>query len=76
VEYFFLGLLSAVTGVLLAEGAAWALSQYFFKIKFEGAVAPAFVTIGVVTLLTITTGLLANRGVLKRSPLEILRAAG
>ncbi|MGN6386429.1 MAG: ABC transporter permease [Verrucomicrobiota bacterium] len=76
VEYFFLGLLSAVTGVLLAEGAAWALSQYFFKIKFEGAAAPALITIAAVTLLTITTGLLANRGVLKRSPLEILRAAG
>jgi putative ABC transport system permease protein len=76
VEYFFLGLLSAVTGVLLAEGAAWALSRYFFKIKFVGAAAPALITIAAVTLLTITTGLLANRGVLKRSPLEILRAAG
>jgi len=34
------------------------------------------ITIVIVTLLTLITGILANRGVLKRSPLEILRASG
>ena len=74
-EYLLLGVLSALTGVLLAEAGAFALAKFLFKVPFQFAIVPALVGIAVVTALTIVTGLVANRGVLDHPPLEILRAS-
>jgi putative ABC transport system permease protein len=73
VEYLLLGLLSALTGIALAEGGAWALARYLFDAQFHFAFLPMFIALVLVTIVTILTGLLANRGVLDRPPLEILR---
>lgn len=75
IEYLLLGSLAAITGVFLAEAGTWALAKFLFKINFEFAIWPALLTAGAVTLLTVVAGLVANRGVLSRPPLEILRGA-
>jgi len=74
VEYLALGLLSALTGVLLATAAAWALSVFVFKASFALPLAPLFVALLAVPALTVVTGLLMSRGVLDHPPLAILRA--
>jgi len=72
-EYFILGLLSAVVGLVLAAGAGWAISHWVFEVGFSlpwRDVAIAFVA---VPGLTVTLGLLSSRGLADTPPLEILR---
>ena len=74
VEYLFLGVFAAATGILLALVAAWSLSYFVFEGPFvlaPGALAVAFV---VVVGLTIGIGLLNSRGLYDRPPLDVLRA--
>jgi putative ABC transport system permease protein len=74
VEYLFLGVFAAATGILLALAAAWSLSYFVFEGPFvvaPGALATAFV---VVTALTIGIGLFNSRGLYDRPPLDVLRA--
>lgn len=75
-EYLFLGLFAGLTGALLAIGGSWALARFMFKIDYSLAVVPLLVALGVVSLLTVVTGLIANRGVVTHPPLEILRSEG
>ncbi len=73
IEHLFLGAFAAATGIVLALGAAWALSYFVFEGPFvmaPGALAGAFV---VVTGLTVLVGLLNSRGIYSRPPLEVLR---
>jgi putative ABC transport system permease protein len=74
VEYFSLGLLAALTGILLAVAAAWALAAFVFKMPFGVAVTPLLIALLVVPAITVITGLLVSRGVLNHPPLAILRA--
>jgi putative ABC transport system permease protein len=74
VEYAALGLLASLTGVLLATGAAWALSVFVFKASFAPPVLPLLVALFAVPALTVVTGFLMSRGVLNHPPLAILRA--
>jgi len=73
VEYLSLGFLGALTGILLAALAAWALAVFVFKISFALALLPLLVALLVVPALTVITGLLITRGVLNHPPLAILR---
>jgi putative ABC transport system permease protein len=75
VEYLALGVLSALTGVLLALVAAWALCRFVFEIHFVPEVVPLVVAMLVVPGLTVVTGFLMSRGVLNQPPLAILRGA-
>lgn len=75
VEYFSLGVLAALTGILLALVAAWALCRFVFHIHFEPAFAPLLIALVSVPGLTMLTGLLMSRGVLNQPPLAILREA-
>ncbi|HEY0066536.1 MAG TPA: FtsX-like permease family protein [Flavisolibacter sp.] len=72
-EYFFLGALAAATGIVLALGASWALARYSFETSFTPQLLPTLAVFLLVTLLTVTIGLLNSRMVLTRSPLEVLR---
>lgn len=74
VEYLSLGLLAALTGILLAVLAAWALAVFVFKISFAVAVLPLLTALLVVPAITVITGLLISRGILNHPPLAILRA--
>jgi putative ABC transport system permease protein len=76
VEYFSLGLLAALAGVLLASLAAWALARFVFHTSFSPQPASLLAAFLFVPALTVLTGFLMSRGVLKQSPLSILRAEG
>ena len=72
-EYFFLGALAAVTGLLLALGFAEALAEWSFETSMKvrwWSVAGLF---GFVCGLTMVIGLYNSRGVLNKPPLEVLR---
>ncbi|HEY8660913.1 MAG TPA: FtsX-like permease family protein [Hanamia sp.] len=72
-EYFFLGALAAFTGIMLALAASWALAYYTFDMPFHPQLLPVLVLFVLVCLLTVLTGLANSRGLLNRSPLEVLR---
>lgn len=73
-EYFSLGLLGALTGILLALSAAWALSHFVFHIHFSPQLIPLVMALLSVPAFTVLTGLLMSRGVLNQPPLAILRS--
>ena len=73
-EYFLLSVFASATGILLAVGASWGLAKFVFKLSYAPALWPLLVTAGSVSLLTVTIGLVASRGVGSAPPLEILRA--
>ncbi len=74
VEYAFLGALAAVTGMVLAVAAAWALAAFVFHVSFAPSFVPLVVTPFIVAALTVLTGLIAGGGILRQPPLAILRA--
>ena len=74
VEYFALGTLAALTGVLLAVATAGILARFVFHEPFAWSVLPLLVALVTVPLLTVVTGLFMSRGVLDQPPLAILRA--
>ena len=72
-EYAALGAVAAVSGLLLAAGAGWALATFTFEIPFAIPMLP-FVVIGVGTVvLAVGAGLWTGAEVTRRSPLESLR---
>jgi putative ABC transport system permease protein len=74
IEYFCLGTLSALTGIVLAAAGSWVLAARVFKVPWAPsplAMAGAWV---IVAALTVGIGLLASRGVCDHPPLEVLRA--
>jgi putative ABC transport system permease protein len=73
IEYLFLGALAAVTGLLLAVLASWALATFLFEVVFVPAGLPLVVALLLVSALTVLTGMLGSRGVTTRPPLEVLR---
>jgi putative ABC transport system permease protein len=76
VEYFALGFLAALAGIVLSLGGTWALARFVFDMAFRPPLAPIALALLVVSLLTLAVGLLASRGVARHPPLEILRAEG
>ncbi len=75
-EYVFLGALSALTGLLLAVGGAWALAFFVFEINFSIPTLALCVVFLTVTVLTVVVGMVNSRGIATRPPLEILRSEG
>ena len=73
-EYFFLGALACLAGVGLSVGGAWALAYFAFKIPFEPDWTPLLLTFCSITALTVLIGLLNSREVVRKPPLEVLRA--
>jgi putative ABC transport system permease protein len=74
VEYLFLGVFAALTGILLALAAAWSLSYFVFEGPFVVAPWALLLAFVVVTALTIGIGLFNSRGLYDRTPLDVLRA--
>jgi putative ABC transport system permease protein len=74
IEYLCLGALAAVTGLLLAELASWALAAFLFEVVFVPTGLPLVVALLLVSALTVLTGMLGSRGVTTRPPLEVLRS--
>ncbi len=73
-EYLALGTLGAAVGAVLAVGANWALAYFMFQVTWT---APSVMVLlggwAAVSLMTVTTGLLSNRGICDHPPLAVLR---
>ncbi|MFQ5917060.1 MAG: ABC transporter permease [Candidatus Binatia bacterium] len=74
IEYLFLGSFAALTGVLLAVAACWALAYFLFEAVFFPAAPLLLVGLLVVIGITILIGMLNSRGICDRPPLEVLRS--
>jgi putative ABC transport system permease protein len=75
-EYFFLGSLASLSGVILAVVGSYALARFAFKIPFYIDYGATFAVYFIITGITIAIGMLNSRGVLNRPPLEVLRNEG
>lgn len=76
IEYVYLGLFSAVTGLALSLAGGWLLTTFFFDITFAfDWLELLIITVGVV-VLTMTIGWWNSRDVINTPPLQILRKEG
>ena len=73
IEYLFLGILSALTGLILSVGATWLLGFFYFDITFTPNFWVIILGTIIVTGLTILIGMFNSRSVYKKTPLEVLR---
>lgn len=73
VEYAALGILSALTGILLAVGGSYLLAKFVFELDFNLSWWPILGIFVFIVGLTVAIGLWNSRDVVKRSPLEVLR---
>ena len=72
-EYALLGLLGALSGMLLAFGGAWGLTHFVFEGDFAPALGPAAAIAGVMMGLAVAIGLLTGRDVFRETPMAALR---
>lgn len=75
-EYFFLGSLASLSGLVLSFLATWLLSEFVFDFTFRGAWLEALVLYLLITGLTIVLGWLNGRTIINQPPMEILRGNG
>ncbi|MBI2357465.1 MAG: ABC transporter permease [Deltaproteobacteria bacterium] len=73
-EYFLLGAISGLAGVILAIAASWGLTFYFLGTASSVPLGPVLTAVAVVASLTVVAGLLSCYGILGRPALEALRA--
>jgi len=73
-EYLSLGLLAAAVALVLAGVAGWAIARFVFDGSFTLPAGPLAGLGAAVVLLTVAVGLANSREVLRRPPLEVLRA--
>ena len=72
-EYFFLGAISALTGLIIALAGSWALAAFSFDTTFKPDLLLIVVLFVTITSLTVFIGLFNSRGIVNRPPLEVLR---
>ncbi|EAY30483.1 ABC transporter permease [Microscilla marina] len=72
-EYFFLGSLASLSGIVLAVLSTYALAHFAFKVPFYIHYWSTFAIYFIITAVTIMIGMLNSRGVLNKPPLEVLR---
>lgn len=75
-EYLFLGILGSLVGILLALVSSLLLAIMVFKEPFLPSVVPFLVFLPGISILVLTIGLSNIQGVLRSSPLEVLRREG
>ncbi len=73
VEYAALGILSALTGIVLAVVGSYLLAKFVFELDYNLSWWPILGIFVFIVALTVLIGLWNSRDVVKRSPLEILR---
>ncbi|MEM7415733.1 MAG: FtsX-like permease family protein [Gemmatimonadota bacterium] len=72
-EYLALGSIATASGLALAVGASALLIPELFEIDYVVRVGPVLVIWTVVVLVTVITGLLGSRDLVRRPPLPVLR---
>jgi putative ABC transport system permease protein len=73
IEYSYIGVISALTGLVLSLGGGYLVTRFFFEIQFSVNLAEVlYISFGVI-LLTVLIGWYNSREVLSSPPLQILR---
>ena len=72
-EYFILGLLASVTGILIALAGSWATAIFSFEMVFVPTLWPPLIVIAFITGITMLLGLFNTRSIVNNPPLEVLR---
>lgn len=72
-EYLALGLVAALTGLVLSVISAWGLISMVFGFDFVAQIGVLAQIAAGIALLTVASGFLGSRGLLQRPPLPILR---
>ncbi|NOS54769.1 MAG: FtsX-like permease family protein [Cyclobacteriaceae bacterium] len=76
IEYGYLGVFSAFTGMLLSLGGGWLLTKFFFDVQFSfDPFELAAIGAGVI-FLTVFIGWFNSREVISTPPLQVLRKEG
>ncbi len=73
IEYGYLGLFSALTGLILSLGGGWLLAKFFFEVQFSFDWKELIIIGGGVIGLTIFIGWFNSREVISTPPLQVLR---
>lgn len=73
VEYLFIGVLAALSGLILSLLSTLLLGYFYFDLTFTPNLWVIVGGIGILTLLTILIGMLNSRGIYNKTPLEVLR---
>lgn len=73
IEYAYLGLFSALTGLILSLLSGWALTQFFFEITFSFDWRELSLIGAGVIVLTVLIGWFNSREVITTPPLQVLR---
>lgn len=73
IEYGYIGIIAALTGLILSIGGGYFITRFFFEIQFALDIAEVlYISLGVI-LLTITIGWYNSREVISSPPLQVLR---
>lgn len=70
IEYFFVGALAALTGIIIALLGSWALAEWSLDATFEPSISSIIIVFISISLLTVVVGLINSLGVIRKSPLE------
>jgi putative ABC transport system permease protein len=73
-EYVSLGLLASAAALLLATAAGWALVRFVFDSRFSLPAGALSATAVVIVALTVLVGMWTSAEVVRKPPLEVLRA--
>ena len=73
IEYTYLGIFSALTGMTLALVGGWALCRFFFEVQLGVGWIDFFAVGFAVTFLTVAIGWFNSREVINTPPLQVLR---
>ncbi|MDX1673066.1 MAG: FtsX-like permease family protein, partial [Balneolaceae bacterium] len=74
VEYFFLGVLASLTGLILSVGSTWLLGYFYFDLTFVPNLWVIVAGTIIIASLTVAIGMINSRSIYQRTPLEVLRA--
>lgn len=72
-EYVYLGIFAGITGIFLSLASSWALATFFFEVIFLPDYMSLVYTLLAIVLLTVIVGWSNTRGIINKSPLEVLR---
>lgn len=76
IEYGYVGIFSAITGMILSLGGGWLLTKFFFEVQFSVNVWELVIISSGVVVLTILIGWWNSREVISTPPLQVLRKEG
>ncbi|HMR57373.1 MAG TPA: FtsX-like permease family protein, partial [Cyclobacteriaceae bacterium] len=73
IEYGYVGIFSAITGLALSLGAGWLLTKFFFEVQFSVDFIELLIISAGVVILTVFIGWWNSREVISTPPLQVLR---